>query len=312
MTSPPPPSPTGPRPLRGCIPILCTPFFEDGSLDEESLRREIEWVIAEGASGVAALALAGEGYKLTEAERDRIAALVVETVAGRVSVVLSADGAGTEVALDRTRRAVAAGADALMVLPPSFVKPDAASLRDYYLRIAAVSDVPVMIQDAPQLTGVAMTPTFWVSLAEEAPTIRYVKAEGTPQGKTLTDTLALSGGKLEVFCGWGGLGTLDAMERGAAGSMPAPNFTRLFADIQRLWEAGQQPEATARFTAELPFVLWAMQSLDFSVTSAKRELHRRGIFSTPLLRQPATTLDDVSIRQLDAFLDARIGDGPNT
>ena len=169
-----------------------------------------------------------------------------------------------------------------------------------------------MIQDAPQLTGVSMTPAFWASLAEEAPTIRYVKAEGTPQGKTLSDTLALSGGKLEVFCGWGGLGMLDAMERGAAGSMPAPNFTRLFADIQRLWEAGDRHGATTRFTGELPFVLWAMQSLDSSVTSAKRELHQRGIFATAHVRQPATALDAVALRQLDAFLDARFGAPANT
>ena len=60
-------------PLTGCIPILCTPFQEDGALDLPNLVREIEYVIDEGASGVAALAIASEGYKLTEAERDNVA-----------------------------------------------------------------------------------------------------------------------------------------------------------------------------------------------------------------------------------------------
>src|SRR4051794_16297243 len=60
------------RPLRGCIPILCTPFTETNELDLDSLRREIDWVITEGADGVAALAIASEGYKLIEPERDEI------------------------------------------------------------------------------------------------------------------------------------------------------------------------------------------------------------------------------------------------
>jgi hypothetical protein len=133
---------------------------------------------------------------------------------------------------------------------------------------------------------------------------------GHAQGKTLTDTLALGEGRLAVFCGWGGLGMLDALERGRGRSMPAPNFTRLFAEIQSRFELEDPIGASDRFAAELPFVLWAMQSIDFSVTAAKRELHRRGIFTTANLRQPAVALDDVSLRQLDAFIDARLADLP--
>lgn len=293
--------------LRGCIPILCTPFTAGNEVDLDGLAREVEWVLAEGAAGVAALAIASEGYKLTEPERDAVTRRVVEAVAGRVPVVISADGAGTDVAVERATRAAALGADALMVLPPYFVKPDAAALVDYYTRVGRAVTVPVVVQDAPQLTGVAMSPPLWAALARDVETLRYVKAEGTPQGKTLSDTLALGEGRLAVFCGWGGLGMIDALERGAAGSMPAPNFTRLFAEVQALHEAGDTDAAAARFAAELPFVLWAMQSIDVSVAAAKRELHRRGVFATASVRQPAVALDAVSLRQLDAFLDARLG-----
>jgi 2-keto-3-deoxy-L-arabinonate dehydratase len=292
--------------LHGCIPILCTPFFEDGSLDLESLEREIEWVIAEGASGVAALALASEGYKLTESERFTITETTVRTVSGRVPVVISADGTGIAIAVERAASAEAAGADALMVLPPSFIKPDQPGLFDYYRRIGEAVSIPIIIQDAPQLTGVAMVPSLWARLAETVPTIRYVKAEGTPQGATLSESLRQSNGKLQVFCGWGGLGMLDAMERGAAGSMPAPNFTRVFADVQQLWESGRSAEAGNLFHRELPYILWAMQSLDVSVTSAKEELRRRGIFATAHLRQPAGALDEIALRQLERWIADRI------
>jgi 2-keto-3-deoxy-L-arabinonate dehydratase len=291
------------RTLRGCVPILCTPFFDAGELDLESLRREIEFVLAEGASGVAALAIASEGYKQTEAERDLVTSTVVEQIAGRVPVVISADGAGTEVAVDRARRAAAAGADALMVLPPYFVKPDQKSLFDYFERIGNTVEIPIVIQDAPQLTGVSMNPPLWARLADEVPTIQYVKTEGMPQGKTVSDTIRLSGGRLGVFCGWGGLGAIDAFERGAIGSMPAPNFTRLFADIQQLFEEKRIDEAGDQFKEALPYVLWAMQSIDFSVASAKHELVRKEVFTSAHQRQPAVTLDDISLRQLGRWID---------
>ncbi len=293
--------------LRGCYPILCTPFTEDGALDLESLEREVEWVIAEGASGVVALAIASEGYKLTEAERDEVTRVTVAATGRRVPVVISVGGDGTEVAADRARRAAALGADALMALPPSFVKPSAEGLRDYYLRIARVAELPLIVQDAPQLTGVAMSPSLWVRLNEEAPNICAVKVEGMPQGQTISATLRESGGRLRVFSGWGGVGVLDALERGSVGTMPAPNFTRLFADVQRLYERGEIQDATARFHAELPFVVWTMQSVDYSVAAAKEELRRRGVFRTAMQRQPAAELDEISRTQLARWLDARLG-----
>ncbi len=291
--------------LRGCIPILCTPFHDDGSVDYASLEREIDWVIAEGASGVATLALASEGYKLTESERQEITRVVVARVSGRMPVVVSADGTGIEIAVERARAAERAGAAALMILPPSFVKPGLDGLRSYYTRIGRAVSVPVIVQDAPQLTGVAMGPALWAELSATVDTIRYVKAEGVPQGPTLTATMEASEGRLQVFCGWGGLSMIDAMERGAAGSMPAPGFTRLFADIQRAFVSGDRAGAEALFQSELPFVLWAMQSLDVSVQSAKTELLTRGVFSTRTMREPWTPLDAVGEDQLQRFIAAR-------
>ena len=153
---------------------------------------------------------------------------MVEHVAGRAPVVVSADGSGTAIAVDRAQRAQKIGADALMVLPPYLVKPGVAGLRDYYLHVASAVDIPIMIQDAPQLTGVSMTPALWVDLARQAENIAYIKAEGTPQGATISATLEQSDGRLRVFCGWGGLGIIDALERGARGEHGGGKFHQRF------------------------------------------------------------------------------------
>lgn len=290
--------------LRDCIPILCTPFDDDDGIDAASMRAQIDWVLAEGASGVATLALASEGYKLTDRERDAVTEIVVEHVAGRVPVVVSADGAGTAVAVDRARRAAAIGADALMVLPPYLVKPSQRALLDYYVRIADAVEIPIMIQDAPQLTGVSMGPALWNEIDRQTANTVFIKAEGTPQGETISATLAQSDGRLQVFCGWGGLGILDALERGATGSMPAANFTGVFAGIHAAWRSGDRQRATDLLEATLPFSVWAMQSLDHSVTTAKRELMRRAIFASDRLRQPAAPLDSIAEAQLERWIAA--------
>ncbi|MCC6313349.1 MAG: dihydrodipicolinate synthase family protein [Thermomicrobiales bacterium] len=295
-----------PARLAGCIPILCTPFTENGALDLASLERQIEWLLEAGATGLACNAIASEGYKLTEAERDAVVAATVAAAAGRVPVVVAADGPGFEPAVDRACRAARAGAAALMALPPYFVKPDTAALLEYYRRIGAESGLPLIVQDAPQLTGVAMGPELWARMAEAIPEFVSVKVEGTPQGATISAVRQLCGDRLTVFCGWGGLSVLDALERGAVGSMPAPNLTREFVAIQQRWDAGDRRAAERVFAAALPFVLWTMQSVDFSVAAAKEEFRRRGIFTTNLQRGPALALDAVSRGQLDRFLDARL------
>jgi len=293
--------------LHGCIPILATPFADDGALDLGGIDRQVEWLLGEGATGIACNAIASEGYKLTEAERDAVVERTVAVVGGRVPVVASADGPGVEPAIDRATRAADHGAAALMVLPPYFVKPDAAALLDYYERIGDAAGIPLIVQDAPQLTGVAMAPTLWVRMAERIPTFRYVKVEGTPQGQTISEAVRLCGDRLGVFCGWGGLSILDALERGSVGSMPAGNFTRAFAQIQTAWEAGDRAEAERLFDAAIPFVLWTMQSIDFSVATMKEEFRRRGIFASNHQRGPEVRLDEVSRGQLARFLDARLG-----
>ena len=195
-----------------------------------------------------------------------------------------------------------------MVLPPYFVNLVPTRSLSYYDRIAEVSGIPVMLQDAPQLTGVSMSPALWARMAKTTPGLRYIKAEGTPQGPTISETLRLCSDRVGVFCGWGGLSLLDALERGAVGNTPAPNFTRLFTDVQRLWEAGERERAEQLFDLGVPFVMWTMQSIDHSVTAAKAELHRRGVIASARLRQPALALDEIARGQLARFIDRRLPD----
>jgi 4-hydroxy-tetrahydrodipicolinate synthase len=294
------------QPLSGCVPVLCTPFHDDGTCDLTSLQREVDWLIGEGANGLACLAVTGEGYTLTESEREAVITTVVDTVNRRRPVIVSIDSQSDIMAAERARRARTLGADAVMATPPFFIKPDLAGIIGYYAAIGETG-LPVILQDIPQVTGLTTGPDVWNAVAEAVPALVALKLEAMPQGPAITAAREIVNGRLRVFSGWGGLGVLDALDRGADGTMPAPNFTRLFADIHHLWETGSREEAAVRFSATLPFLLWSMQSIGHSVTAAKEELVRIGIIATATRRAPAVALDEVARFQLQHYIVARHG-----
>ncbi|MFN8482467.1 MAG: dihydrodipicolinate synthase family protein [Anaerolineae bacterium] len=287
--------------LRGCIPIVATPFHEDGSIDETSLKAQVEWLIAGGVHGLATPAIASEGYKLSDEEREIVVAIVVATARERVPVVVSADGGGTDIAIDRAVSAAILGADALMVLPPHFIKPDAENLARYYARIAATVPIPIMVQDAPQLTGVTLPAGLLARIHADHPKVNSVKIEGTPAGGKTSEVLALTGGGMDVFAGWGGLSFWDGLLRGAAGCMPAANFGPALARVYDLFVHGERAAAYTAFNAAVPFIAWSMQSIDLSVWTAKEALTRAGVLASATLREPATLPDAILRGEFDAF-----------
>ncbi len=70
--------------LHGCIPVVVTPFTQEGAIDAAGLAAEVEHLVAGGVHGLAASAIVSEGYKLAETEQQRVAAIVIESAGGRL------------------------------------------------------------------------------------------------------------------------------------------------------------------------------------------------------------------------------------
>lgn len=283
--------------LFGCVPIVLTPFEDDGRIDMVSLERQIEFIIDSGVQGLATPALASEGFKLTDAERDEVIRAVVTMVDGRLPVIASADGSGVEPAVERARAAVEAGAAALMVLPPSFVKPDVRGLEHYFTRVAEAVNVPIMVQDAPQLTGVTISVDSLVRLNAASPLISSVKLEGVPSAAKTSEVLRRLGGRMSVFSGWGGLAFFEGLQRGAAGCMPAANLGFALAQVYRLFTGGDLEAASSAFDRLLPFMNWSMQSLDLGTWCAKEMLRQQGVIATARMREPFVPPDEGQVAE---------------
>jgi 4-hydroxy-tetrahydrodipicolinate synthase len=283
----------------GVFPVLHVPFHESAGnpVIPDALAHLVDRLIDLDADGVVVLGLASEAWKLAEAERDEVCEIVGKATAGRVAWVAGIEGA-LPVAIDRARRAVDRGASALMVLPP----PMASLSRDvaeHFLELARSVNVPILIQDSPQVTGVQLEETLLIELAQNNELLRAVKIEGSAAGEKIA---RLSSAGIDVIAGWGGLHFLDSMRRGAIGCMPGSDLGPALGEIHRL--ARESPKAADELYRKiLPLLSYSAQSLELLILSAKRALVRFGVFPSDILRQPARGLDEHERQALDALFD---------
>ncbi|MDT0268629.1 dihydrodipicolinate synthase family protein [Streptomyces sp. DSM 44915] len=276
--------------VHGLAPILATPFASDGSLDLPSLRRVVEFNLRSGVDGLAVSGMASETFALTADERARVLREVVDVAAGAVPVVSGVNATSTVTAVEQARAAAADGAAALMVLPPYMVKPTPAQLVDFYAEVAAATDCEVMVQDAPGVTGVAITPATLAQLSK-LPGVTSVKVEAPPTPPKVTavvetaadDGFVVLGGMNAQFC-------LDEYARGAVGTMPACEFPDLLRPVLDDWAAGRRAEARAGFARLLPLILHGLQQ-GWAWAIHKEVLVARGLIADATVRAPARPLD---------------------
>jgi 2-keto-3-deoxy-L-arabinonate dehydratase len=286
--------------LSGLVPILATPFRGDGSLDLASLARLVEYQVTSGANGVATFGLASETFTLSARERRLVLDTVVRTAraaSAAMPVVAGIAATGLYPAVEQGKEAVDGGATVLMVLPPFLVRPGDDQLAEFFGELAAAVGVPVMMQDAPVLTGVPMSVRV-IAEAGRVPGVDYVKIEAAPTAPkvaAVASTVASTGagGKLRVFGGQNAQFLLDELDRGAVGTMPACEFTDLLAEVMTARDAGNRDEAEARFHRLLPLLVYGLQS-GIAWAVHKQVLVRRGIIADARVRAPARPLDAAS------------------
>jgi 4-hydroxy-tetrahydrodipicolinate synthase len=139
--------------VRGIVPPLLTPFDEDGSIADPQLRDHVDFLIDAGVHGLFPGASIGELSNLNTDELERVTTAVVDQAAGAVPVYAGVGASGTLEAVERARRAEAAGADRLISITPYFLETDQSGLYDHYARIADATDLPILLYHLPGMTG---------------------------------------------------------------------------------------------------------------------------------------------------------------
>lgn len=287
--------------FRGVFTIPVTPFDADGALDEPGLRRCVEFCIAAGAHGLVAPVNASEFSALTDDERCRVAAIVVETAARRVPVVIGVAGLSGQHAATFARHARVIGADAVIAMPPYVRKAAPDEIMEYFRTVAGAAEVPVFIQNYSAPIGTPLSAAFMLRLVREIDGIEYVKEETLPAGHVMTALLAAGEPRLHgVMGGMAGRFLLDEFARGACGTMPACEVTDIHVALWNALESGDLALARSIYNRLLPLlnIEWL-----YGAAVYKEVLRRRGVIDGATMRIAGVqAFDAYDHRELDAIL----------
>ena len=220
----------------GSIVALITPF-RNGSLDEEAYRALIEWHIEQGTDGLVPCGTTGESPTLSHEEHKNVVEVCVRAAAGRVPVIAGTGSNATDEAIELTRHAKEAGADAALVVTPYYNKPVQEGLYQHYKAIHDSVDLPLIIYNIPARSVVDMSIETMVRLAK-LPNVIGVKDATQDLARPIRTRMAIG----PDFCQLSGEdGTaLPFLAAGGHGciSVTANVAPALCAEVQRAWRAG--------------------------------------------------------------------------
>lgn len=282
------------RMIHGVIPILPTPFSENGELDIGSFLDAIDAAIRHEANGIAMFGLASEYYKLSDAERSQCIGALVQQVAGRIPAIISIVAHSTEVAVKDAKFAESEGASAIMVLPPFFLAPSFDSIRRHILEIASGVSLPVVIQYAPAQTGYPITADLFAQLRQDAPNITCIKVDQTQAGVMVQQLQNLG---VDSVVGYMGINLPKDHACGSVGVMPTVSLCPGFLEIWRLL-VEKDPSAEALHETLVPLLSFMMRSIECLIASEKYLLKYRGVIRSRYCRRPSYNLDRAELAEL--------------
>ena len=286
------------RPYQGVFIIMQTPFLENKEVDEESLRREADFLVRCRVHGMVWPAGAGETSTLSHQERLKYSEAIVREVKGRTPVLIGVHGKDQAEAAEYARHAEKIEASAMLALGQTDGASDLNVLTEYFTAITTASRLPLFIQ----VSTPALTVDYLIGLARKLPTFRYVKEEQAPVPKRVSRYVAEAQGLLTPMTGGGSRNLLNEMARGSRGTMPGAGFADVQAQIWDWYQAGKKKEARDLFGKML---MMAVLELQTGYVLQKEILRRRGVFKTMVMRDTTRGLymDEGDQRELDEIFE---------
>jgi 4-hydroxy-tetrahydrodipicolinate synthase len=287
----------------GVLPVFQTPWHTDETIDLATLEKEIAWLYDCGADGIV-MAMVSETLRLSGTEREELAAAACGFGGARGVVVISVGAESSKVAEHYAKHAEAAGADAVMAIPPVAVVLGEAELAGYYSRIIKSVRIPVIVQDASGYVGRPMSIAMQARLLEEfGPERVMFKPEATPIVPRLVELMDATNRRARVFEGTGGIALVESHRHGVVGTMPGADLIRALVALWRALEAGDAAKAQ-RIHEPLAALISIQNSLDAFLAVEKHLLLRQGIFRNTIVRGPVGfRLDKETEREVDQLFD---------
>jgi 4-hydroxy-tetrahydrodipicolinate synthase len=280
--------------LSGVHTIMPTPFQDDGALDLESLAQLTDFLVKLGVDGVVVLGVMGEAPKLSESEQESVITTTVKAAGGRVPVFTGAGAAGTDLAVQKCKRALELGAAGLLVAPPPVQKDSV--IFEYYRRINAAVDKPIILHDYPTATGIQLSPELVVKLHNELEHVSVIKLEETPSAPKVSAIRKL-GSDISIVGGLGGMFFLEELDRGADGMMTGFSYPDVLKAIYTAYTSGNRKRAADIFYRACPLLRYEFQP-GIGLALRKEVYRQRGAIRSAYVRHPGAQIDDQLKKEL--------------
>ena len=286
--------------IKGICPIAPAVFRPDGEFDYGGYRSCCQVMLRGGSHSLALFGIAGEYYKLDRDEEERLMDLTVDVCrSANAPLVISNTRHSTEVAVKWAKRIESAGADCMMVLPPFFLKPGGAELTRHIEALCDAVSIPVMLQYAPEQTGVAITPDALAGMACRHGNLRYFKIECKPPGAYISKLIELLDGKAGIFIGNAGFQMIEGFKRGAIGVMPGPSMFDVYRKIYDAIQCDDLKAAMAIHEKLNAILNHIRQDVEMIIHFEKKILKRRGLIASDYCRSPKYRCDKLNDELFD-------------
>jgi len=200
---------------KGVFTAIITPFKEDGSLDEECLKRLIDFQIKNGVSGIVPCGTTGESPTLSHEEHDRVIELTVQHVNKRAIVIAGTGSNSTAEAIRLSKHAEEAGADGLLIVNPYYNKPTQEGLYRHFKAVADAVKIPVVVYNIKGRTGVNVETDTLMRIVKDCKNVLAVK-EASGDLKQMKEIIARRPEGFSVLSGDDNI-ALDLIKAGGNG-----------------------------------------------------------------------------------------------
>lgn len=185
--------------LEGAFTALITPFKDSGAIDEEGLRRNVDFQIEKGITGLVPCGTTGESATLTHAEHKKVVEIVIDEANGRVPVIAGTGSNSTAEAIDLTKHAFEAGADYCLLISPYYNKPTQKGVIAHFRAVAAESEGGIILYNVPSRTSLNLEADTVIRLAEVDNIVGIKEASGNLE--QIMRIIRDAGQKLTVLSG---------------------------------------------------------------------------------------------------------------
>ena len=287
--------------IHGIHFMMPTPFTKKSSIDFDSIDKLVELAINTKCHGIVTMGVMGEAHRLTENERNDVIKHVSERVNKRIPITVGVSGESIEIVSQRVKESNLLNANYILCSPPKMIKTNENVLLEFFKGISKNNNLPIVLQDLPQETGVNLTAEFIDKISTKVSQIKFIKLEDPPTPKKISEILSKTSKKIGIFGGLGGAFLIEELMRGAIGTVTGFAYPEILVNTYEEFKKNNINNAKSLFFKWLPLIRYENQQ-GISLSIRKHILFRRGIISTPDTRLPTPSIDEKTEKELELLL----------